>query len=82
MYNQHHLQSQQALMMMNNNPMLMGMGGMGMGMGSMGMGMGMNNGVFFYQGNVIGLESRLDEIINSGTPITEATISVSGNQIK
>lgn len=50
-YNQNQIQSQQALMMMNNNPMLMGMGNMGMG----NMGMGTNNNMFFYQGNVIGL---------------------------
>ncbi len=60
------MQSQQALMMMNSNPMLMGMGNMGMG----GMGMGINNNMFFYQGNVIGLENRLDELINSDKPIT------------
>lgn len=79
MYNQNHLHTEQSLMMMNNNPMLMGMGmGMG-GMGGTGMG---NNGAFFYRGNVIGLESRLDELMNAGTPVTEATISVTGNQIK
>lgn len=53
MYNQNRLQTEQSLMMMNNNPMIMGMG---MGMGGMGAtGMTANNGLFFYRGNVIGL---------------------------
>jgi hypothetical protein len=73
-YNAQHMQ-------MNSMNSMGGLGGMGMGgLGMLG-NMGAANGMFFYSGNSIGLESKLEDARNQSPP-TDATITVSGAQIK
>lgn len=83
MYNQAYAQ--------NPNMMGAGMGGAGMagmagmgGMAMMGMGAGGGffNNVFMYNGNAIGLQTRLESISSAeASTVREATISCAGTQI-
>ena len=72
-------QNQMANMQMANMQMgAMGGGSMGMlGMGGMG-----GAGTFFYVGNSVGLETKLDDIRSHPNQYTDANIMVTGNQVK
>ena len=68
-------------MQMNSMNAMGGLGGMGMGgLGMLG-NMGTANGMFFHSGNAILLESKLEDVKNQ-TPPTDATINVTGAQLK
>ncbi len=64
------MQGQMAAMQMGSMNMLNNMAG------------GMGSTMFFYSGNSIGLESRLEGVKTQTTPLTDASITVTGNQIK
>ena len=60
----------------------MQMGGTGVGsMGMLGMG-GMGRGTFFYVGNSVGLETKLDKMKNNSTQYSDTNLIVNGNQVK
>jgi hypothetical protein len=65
---------------MGSMGMLGGMGGMG-GIGMLG-NLGPNSGMFFYAGNAIGLESRIEDALNQNMHVTDVSITVTGNQVK
>ena len=76
--------NQNSAMMMNQNSMMQmnAMTGMGGGMGMMGMGMMMNPQYFFFVGNSLSLQARLDNMTTEADTYIDAKITVTGVEVK
>jgi hypothetical protein len=83
MYNQAYAQNPNMMGMGMNGANMAAINGMGgIAMMGMGAGGGFFNNIFMYNGNAIGLQTRLESITsNEASTVREATISCTGTQI-